>query len=188
MLQSVIAAAVRYHSWVNIFFAYSLMGWVMECIVIRREKGYWENRGFVHGPFCIIYGFGAMIGYTVLQPIAHNYVLLYFVGAIGATVFEFLTALLMKKLFGNFWWDYTNKKFQYKGMICLESTIGWGFAGLVILGFLHENLCRLVQKIPTVIGLPLAMALVAYYCIDFIYCLHTARSQKKQAQQEPIQA
>ena len=52
--------AYTYADAVNAFFLYSFCGWVMECIVIRREKGVWENRGFVHLPLCIIYGFGAM--------------------------------------------------------------------------------------------------------------------------------
>ena len=51
-------APVAPHVLINAFFLYSFLGWVMECIVIRREKGRWENRGFAHLPFCIIYGFG----------------------------------------------------------------------------------------------------------------------------------
>ena len=57
------------------------------------RKGAWENRGFVKSPFCIIYGFGAMLGYALLRPFSGNYVLLYVVGAAAATAFEYLTAL-----------------------------------------------------------------------------------------------
>ena len=67
---------VALHVLLNAFFLYSFMGWIMECIVIRREKGKWENRGFAHLPFCIIYGFGAMLGFAVLRPL----VLLMFFG------------------------------------------------------------------------------------------------------------
>lgn len=119
-------APVAPHVLINAFFLYSFLGWVMECIVIRREKGRWENRGFAHLPFCIIYGFGAMLGFALLRPFSGNYVLLYLVGAVLATLFEYLTARLMLRLFGTFWWDYTNKPFNYKGILCLESTLGWG--------------------------------------------------------------
>lgn len=74
-------APVAPHVLINAFFLYSFLGWVMECIVIRREKGRWENRGFAHLPFCIIYGFGAMLGFALLRPFSGNYVLLYLVGS-----------------------------------------------------------------------------------------------------------
>ena len=95
-------APVAPHVLINAFFLYSFLGWVMECIVIRREKGRWENRGFAHLPFCIIYGFGAMLGFALLRPFSSNYVLLYLVGAVLATLFEYLTARLMLRLFGTF--------------------------------------------------------------------------------------
>ena len=88
-------APVAPHVLINAFFLYSFLGWVMECIVIRREKGRWENRGFAHLPFCIIYGFGAMLGFALLRPFSGNYVLLYLVGAVLATLFEYLTVLLI---------------------------------------------------------------------------------------------
>ncbi len=82
----------------------------MECVVIRRERARGKTAAFVKSPFCIIYGFGAMLGYALLRPFSGNYVLLYVVGAAAATAFEYLTALfLMLRLFGSFWWDYTNK-------------------------------------------------------------------------------
>ena len=131
-------APVAPHVLINAFFLYSFLGWVMECIVIRREKGRWENRGFAHLPFCIIYGFGAMLGFALLRPFSGNYVLLYLVGAVLATLFEYLTARLMLRLFGTFWWDYTNKPFNYKGILCLESTLGWVFIALLLFAFLHR--------------------------------------------------
>ena len=58
--------------------------------------------------------------------------LLFFLGAILATTFEFLVAKLMVRLFGEFWWDYNNKPFNYKGVICLESTICWGVMTMLL--------------------------------------------------------
>ena len=75
------------------------------------------------GPFCPIYGVGAVVGYLVLHPFANNLVALYFVGAVLATVFEYLVAKLMLRLFGEVWWDYHDKPCNYKGIVCLESTI-----------------------------------------------------------------
>ena len=80
MLTPFYHAPVPLWALVDAFFLYSFLGWCMECVVIRREKGAWENRGFVKSPFCIIYGFGAMLGYALLRPFSGNYVLLYVVG------------------------------------------------------------------------------------------------------------
>ena len=68
MLTPFYHAPVPLWALVDAFFLYSFLGWCMECVVIRREKGAWENRGFVKSPFCIIYGFGAMLGYALLRP------------------------------------------------------------------------------------------------------------------------
>ena len=56
-------------------FIYSFFGWAMECIVIRKQLGYWENRGFAKLPFCVIYGFGVFIAFHIFAPIEGNYLL-----------------------------------------------------------------------------------------------------------------
>ena len=177
MIETIQLTAMHISPYINLFFTFSFLGWVMECIVIRREKGAWEKRGFVHAPFCIIYGFGAMLGYMLLQPIAHNYVLLYIVGAISATIFEYLTALLMLRIFGEFWWDYTNKPFNYKGIICLESTLAWGVVALLVLGFLHDFLLQRLLYIPAQFSNILAVVLVVGYSVDFIISAVAARKE-----------
>lgn len=166
---------------VNVFFLYSFVGWCMECVVIRREKGAWENRGFARLPFCIIYGFGAMLGYAVLRPLMGHTVVLYFVSALGATAFEYATACLMQKMFGEFWWDYSHKRFNYKGMICLESTVAWGFLILFMFHFLHGFMFRLVLRIPRYISRALAAFLLVAYGVDFIHSLRRACQSAREA-------
>lgn len=151
------------------FFIYSFFGWAMECVVIRKEKGYWENRGFAKLPFCVIYGFGTFIALNIFKPIQDNVILLYVAGAIGATMFEYLTALLMGKLFGEVWWDYSDKKFNYKGVLCLESTIGWGFLALFIFGFLNYRVENFVMSMNERMVMLLSFALCLSYFIDFSY-------------------
>lgn len=159
---------------INVFFLYSFVGWCMECVVIRREKGAWENRGFVRLPFCIIYGFGAMLGYAVLRPLMGHTIILYMVSAVGATAFEYATGCLMQKLFGEFWWDYSHKRFNYKGMICLESTVAWGFLILFVFHFLHGFMFRLVLRLPRYVSSAVAAMLLLAYGVDFIHSLRRA--------------
>ena len=166
---------VAYHDRINLFFVFSFLGWFMECLVIRREKGYFENRGFVKGPFCIIYGFGALAAYGLMQSLADRWLLLYLCGAVGATLFEYATACLMQRLFGKFWWDYQDKPCNYRGMICLESTVGWGFVAIFIVRFLYGALQANVEMLPDRYGIVLAALLFLIYTVDFLQSLFKAR-------------
>lgn len=163
-----------------LFFMYSFIGYVMECVVLTAEKKRLVlNRGFVqHLPFCIIYGFGALIGFAVLSPLAKNPILLFMAGAVCASLFEYFVARLQLRMFGDFWWDYTEKKFNYQGILCLESTIGWGIVALLVILVLHRNLVFAVSLIPTRITTLLAMLLVGAYAIDFLYSAAQARMKR----------
>ena len=150
------------------FFIYSFLGWCMECVVIRKQLGYWENRGFAKLPFCVIYGFGTLIAFNIFKPIEHNYIALYIFGCICATAFEYLTAQVMLKLFGEVWWNYDHLKFNYKGIICLQSTLAWGFVAVFIFGFLNKFVERFVFSIDCRIASVMAMILVFSYTADFM--------------------
>ena len=171
---------------VNAFFVYSFCGWIMECLVIRRETGRWENRGFVHLPLCIIYGFGAMFGYAMLRPISHNYVLLYFTGALLATLFEYITGRLMLRLFGKLWWDYSNKRLNYRGILCLESTMAWGAIAVLVFALVHRTVFHLVARIPDPAAPLLAGGLCAAYLADFTLSARSALHHSRKSEEEKI--
>ncbi len=125
-----------YHR-INCFFLFSFLGYLLECAVLSYEnKRPVFNRGFGHGPFCIIYGFGSVGASVLLSPFIDSPVRLYFASMVMATFMELVTAYMMIKLFGSFWWDYSRKPFNYKGIICLESSIAWGFLGIFYFRFL----------------------------------------------------
>ena len=135
-----------YH-FVCAFIIYSMLGWLVESIYMSFCNRKITNRGFGKGPFCPIYGVGALVGYIMLSPLKGNYLGIYIVGAISATIFEFIVGKLMIKFLGSLWWDYNDKPFNYKGIICLESTIAWGFYALGIVYFLQNAVYDLVDRI-----------------------------------------
>lgn len=165
-----------------LFFAYSFAGCIMECVVLSIErKQLVINRGFVrHLPFCIIYGFGALLGYALLRPFADNLVLLFLFGAVGATVFEYLVGNLQLRLFGSFWWNYDEKPFNYKGILCLESTIGWGVLAILVVRFLHGYIAGAIDAIPNTVAGPVAALLVMAYVVDFAISARQANREKQQ--------
>ena len=170
-----------YHT-INWFFAFSFLGYLLECTVLTYEnKKPVLNRGFGHGPFCIIYGFGALGATLVLQPVADKTVVLYMASMIMATSMELVTAHMMIKLFGAFWWDYSQKPFNYRGIICLESSLAWGFLGIFFFRFLNGFVNRLVGSVPDGLERFLALGLLTFYAADFAY---TMRYQLKAAEEE----
>lgn len=175
-----------YHM-INWFFAFSLIGYCLECVVLTVEyKVPVWNRGFGHGPFCIIYGFGAMGAYFLLQPFAHETVKLYFAAMFMATTMELVTAFMMIRLFGSFWWDYSRKPFNYKGIICLESSLAWGLLGIIFFRFLNGFVDHLVGYVPGHYQKHLALSLVVFYVLDFAYSFWEQIHNTEQEEQEPV--
>lgn len=160
------------------FFIYSILGWCVESIYMSFCERKPMNRGFIFGPICPIYGFGALGAYFLLKPLENNYVLLYLFGSIGATFFEFLVAKLMIHIFGTVWWDYHEKPFNYQGIICLESTLAWGLYTICLFGFLHKGVMALANTYPYRIGCIGAGVLMLYYLIDFTIHLCIAKKDE----------
>lgn len=160
-----------YHM-INWFFLFSFLGYLLECLVLSLEyRQPVINRGFGHGPFCIIYGFGAIGAYLILRPFAENPAALFAASMAMATSMEIVTAELMIRLFGAFWWDYSKKPFNYRGIICLESSIGWGILGIVFFHFLDGFAHNMVGMVPEAYEPKLAMGLVLFYLLDFSWCM-----------------
>ena len=154
------------------FIIYSVLGWFVESAYMSFCNHRLTNRGFAKGPFCPIYGFGAVIGYLVLNPLSGHYVTLYLTGAFLATTFEYLVGIMMQKLLGEVWWDYTEKPMNYKGIICLESTIAWGFYAIIITMFLHERVLHLFDAWEMADGRILCIVILATVTVDYLIRLY----------------
>ncbi len=170
---------------INLFFAYSLFGYILECCVLSIEyKKPITNRGFVRLPFCIIYGFGAVGAYLFLEPFTFNIVVLGIASSVLATTMELVTANVMIRLFGYFWWDYSNKKFNYHGIICLESSIGWAVLGILFFSVMDGFARGQIHKIPERICAPLAIIVLGAYIIDFAICMYKRLTQQEDESEE----
>lgn len=149
------------------FVLYSMLGWLVESIYMSLCNRKLTNRGFARGPFCPIYGFGAVGGYLLLSPLKGHYVTLYIVGAALATVFEFIVGKGMIKFLGELWWDYNEKPFNYKGIICLESTIAWGFYAIGIICFVQAGINRIIDRVNFRTGIHLVAAALMLAAVDY---------------------
>lgn len=170
------------------FVIYSMLGWLLESIYMSFCNHKLTNRGFAKSPFCPIYGFGAVIGYLILRPLKKQYILLYLVGAVLATTFEFIVGKVMIRLFGELWWDYNEKPFNYKGIICLESTVAWGFYALGVVCFLQTRIYSFIDKISPKIGIRIISVILLIVLVDYIIQLLKAFKVDLSKPREAIRA
>lgn len=171
------------------FLTYSMMGWLVESIYMSFCNHKITNRGFAKGPFCPIYGFGALTVFFVLRLYSDNSILLFFLGSFLATTLEFLTALVMKRIFGEIWWDYHEKPFNYRGIICLESSIAWGFYTLFLFMFLQNIVAAFVAMIPVRAGRAIGNLILIGYIMDFSATIYRQKKEnlRESMDEEQIQ-
>ncbi len=153
------------------FVVYSILGWFVESVYMSLCNKKLTNRGFGTGPFCPIYGFGAVVGYLILCPLKGQYIKLYIAGAVTATIFEYIVGLGMIKFLGSLWWDYNEKPFNYRGIICLESTVAWGFYAIIIIQCLHAIVYRMIDSIDMRIGIRCVTVILVLVAIDYFFSL-----------------
>ena len=108
------------------FVIYAFIGWVCEevfCVIYTHE---FVKRGFLFGPICPIYGYGAIILILFLKDYKNKPIKLFFVAAIVFSIFEYITDFFLQALFAAKWWDYTGQFLNLNGRITLSFSIIWG--------------------------------------------------------------
>ena len=160
--------------WLFFFYFYCFFGWIFESTYVSIKSRKLVNRGFMRGPFLPIYGSGAIMMLVASMPFQDNLVLTYFAGCVGATALELVTGIAMESLFKVRYWDYSNQRFNYKGHICLSSTIAWGFLTILMTGFLHKGVERLILAVPYGIVTALTAVVSVYIIVDFTLSFKTA--------------
>lgn len=116
------------------FLFYSIVGWLYESLLcsIFGERRF-INRGFLLGPYCPIYGTGAILCWLVLRNNT-NIFEVFVIAAVLCCAVEYMTSFCMEKIFHARWWDYSNLPFQLHGRICLYGGIIFG-SGVVGINF-----------------------------------------------------
>lgn len=116
---------------------YSFFGWVYETILCSVSQRKLVNRGFLMGPICPIYGCGAILIILVLGHGTENVFGLFLSGAMLTCTLEYATSYLMEKLFHARWWDYSKRRFNLNGRVCLEGALVFGTFSVLLLRWIH---------------------------------------------------
>lgn len=164
--------------WVFFFYFYCFFGWCFESAYVSLKCRKPVNRGFMRGPFLPLYGSGAIMMLVVSMPFQDNLVLVYIAGCIGATALEYVTGVVMEALFKVRYWDYSKNSFNYKGYICLWSSLAWGALTILMTEVIHKPIEQLVLKIPTQILTVVTLLLTAVIFADFALSFKAALDLK----------
>ena len=137
----------HFREWLSFFYFYCIFGWCFESTYVSLKNRHLTNRGFLKGPWLPLYGSGAILVLWLTLPFQETPVLVYVAGALGATALEYVTGETMVRWFRVRYWDYSDQKFQYKGHICLSSSIAWGFLSLLMVYVVHKPVEQFVFRI-----------------------------------------
>ncbi|MCC2256212.1 putative ABC transporter permease [Ruminococcus sp. CLA-AA-H200] len=131
-----------------LFLIYSFLGWAIEAAVGSAKNRKFVNRGFSTGPYCLVYGVAAVLMTVTLSELKSNLFFLFVFCGVQATVIEWFTGKFLERLNHNKWWDYSNKKFNFDGYICLQYSLLWAALGTFCIHFGTPALVFVFDLIP----------------------------------------
>lgn len=142
----------RFYNLLLYFLLFSFLGWVLETFYSIYELGHFTNRGFLYGPLCPIYGWGALILIMFFTKYKGKSLKLFIFAAIIFSVFEYAVSYSMDALFATKWWDYSNEFFNLNGRISIFYSFVWGIAAILFINniypFFKKKINIVLSKTP----------------------------------------
>lgn len=132
-----------------LYLLYSIIGWVIEVMESFFSKKKFVNRGFLIGPYCPIYGKGALLVIFLLKDYLDKPFGLFTLSIVICSIIEYLGSYLLEKLFNTSWWDYSNNKFNINGRICLQTMFLFGICCMLVMYIINPFLSKIILIIPT---------------------------------------
>ena len=166
-------------SYVAWFGLFSVLGWVYECTYCAIKNRKWDNRGFLFGPVCPIYGFGASAVVIAAQCLPSQaggsleWWQVFLGAAAGSAVLEYGTSYVLEKCFHARWWDYSNIPLNLNGRICLPFALCFGAVGTLLYYYVCPLVATASPGLPLVVWEVLALATVGLMSADLALTLST---------------
>lgn len=147
-----------------LFLIYSFLGWILETVVAAVKKKRFSNRGIINGPFCIIYGIGALCITAVTGEL--NGIWLFIGSAVLASLVEWIAGHLIEKMYRERWWDYSAFPINLDGYISLPTTAVWGILGFAMMKWGNGFFLQIYQMLPEIIRNITIIVLLAGLILD----------------------
>lgn len=155
------------------FTLYSFIGWLCEVVYCSFLSRKLVNRGFLAGPVCPVYGFGALFIIWLLEPVAFSLPFTFICGMAVTSIVEYVTGWLLEVFFGTRWWDYSDKKLNLNGRVCLENSICFGMMSVLLLRVIHPIMEYLVWSISAFYLMIICILFAVILIVDSIITLNT---------------
>lgn len=150
------------------FFVYSFLGWCLEVICKLITEKRFINRGILIGPICPIYGYGILIMTLFFRKYLNDPITLFILIIVSCSILEYFTSYFLEKVYHTRWWDYSTKKFNINGRICLETMIPFAILGLLIMNYMNPIVFNLLNILPNYLIYILSTIFLITYIIDNI--------------------
>ena len=148
------------------FVLYSFLGWFCETIFCSIAQRKFINRGFLNGPFCPIYGFGALLTLNLFGRYADDLLALFLLSVVVTSAVEYVTSFLLEKLFHLSLWDYSGRKWNLNGRVCLRNSLLFGLLSVLVVKIIHPEVLRFFTLMPEWLGILLIVVLTLYFIVD----------------------
>lgn len=154
------------------FFAYAFLGWCTEVVFAAIKLGKFVNRGFLNGPLCPIYGAGVVCILLALTPLQKgrpwDFLAIFACSSFLCSALELITGYILEKFFHRKWWDYSDRRFNLKSYVCLEMTLVWGFACLLVVYVLQPVCAALLSPLPVKAGYGILISFGILFISDIV--------------------
>ena len=172
------------YNYILYFIIYSLVGWLLEVLLKYVDDKKFVNRGFLLGPICPIYGYGVLLIILLIGCNDNDLLSIFLKSIFICSILEYFTSFIMEKLFKARWWDYSQRRFNINGRICLETMLPFGMGATIILYSIHPKVIYLVGLIPYNIKAMISIVFVALYLIDNFISMRVMNKIKYQIKKE----
>ena len=151
------------------FIVASFLGYTAEVIKCSISYKKLVNRGFLFGPICPIYGVGFVLITWLLTKYENDLIILFLMGALITSTVEYYTSYILEVIFHNRWWDYSYRKDNINGRICLKNSILFGIGTCFIIKILNPLLYQLRSHLADKFIIIIGTIFLVIFILDMIF-------------------
>ncbi len=156
------------------FTFYSFLGWILETVYCSLLGKKFVYRGFLVGPVCPIYGFGALAVVSILSPLKGYPPLVFLAAVILTSLVEYITGYLLERIFNKTWWDYSHRKYNLHGRICLAFSLIWGVLSFILVYLIAPPIGKGIFRMPFFVQILLSGLFAIVFVIDITISVRDA--------------
>lgn len=166
-------------SYLNMFFIYSFIGFILETamkVFVSNNM----NNGILYGPWIPVYGLSSIFIIFIMRVVFNKLklnritkiIITLLISMVIITLIELLGGVIIEKIFHKVFWDYSKLKYNFGHYIALEMTLLWGLLSLIIIYVINPILNKFINKIPNIITYLVLLLFIVDVIITILSKLH----------------